>query len=79
LTPGLACVLTRWVPRRLLAATIEQAVVELGVPVVGRVPARAAVGHAAARRMPLACASPDGAVSLSYERLAGRLGAVIAR
>jgi chromosome partitioning protein len=75
----LAAILTRWAPRRVLGMAIADAVAELGVPILARVPARAAVGHAAAHRVPLAVTAPDGAVSLAYARLADRLVGVSAR
>jgi chromosome partitioning protein len=77
--PELGALITRWAAQRVMSIAIEQGVSTLGVPVLARVPARAAVGHAAARRSPLALSAPDGAVSLAYERLAERLSAVSAR
>jgi chromosome partitioning protein len=77
--PELITVLTRWAPARVMSQVIDEACIELGLPAVARVPARAAVGQAGAQRLPLAIAAPDGCVTLAYEQLADRLGAVIAR
>jgi chromosome partitioning protein len=74
--PRLVSVLTRWSPGRVLSGVIEATVTDLGVPVVGSVPARAAVGQAAAEHVPLAVSAPDHCVTLAYERIAATLAGV---
>jgi chromosome partitioning protein len=77
--PQLTTLLTRWAPGRVLSGVIEAAIAELDLPALARVPARAAVGQAGARHIPLALAAPDSCVTIAYERLADQLQAVIAR
>jgi hypothetical protein len=71
--PGLATLLTRWAPGRVLSAVIDAAVADLGLPPLVRVPTRAAVGQAGAQHIPLALSAPDGCVTLAYEQLAAEL------
>jgi chromosome partitioning protein len=71
--PAVESVLTRWSPLRMLSEVIEATVIDLGVAIAERIPARAIVGQAAAEHIPLAMASPDNCVTLAYERLADRL------
>ncbi len=78
-TPQLRTLLTRWAPTRILSQVIDASIAELGMPALARIPARAAVGQAAAQRVPLAIASPDSAVTIAYEHLAEQLTGVIAR
>ena len=77
--PQLRALLTRFTPARVMSQLIDAAVTDLGVSVAGRVPARAAVAHAGAERVPLAHRAPDSCVTLAYERVAEGIGAVIAR
>jgi chromosome partitioning protein len=77
--PDLAVVLTRWAPERVMSQLVHDAVVELGLPAAGAIPSRAAVAQAGAANIPLAILAPDGCVTLAYDRLAMRVGAVIAR
>jgi chromosome partitioning protein len=74
-TPELATLLTRWVTTRVLSQLVEQALVELNLPPLVKIPARAAVGQAGAEHVPLAVTAPDGCVALAYEQLVSRLGA----
>ena len=78
-SPQLAVVLTRWSAQRVLSAAIEDAVNQLGVPILARVPARTLVGHAAAQRTPIGMIAPDSAVTLAYESLLDQLSAGSAR
>lgn len=73
--PDLLTILTRWAPSRVMSQVVEASLDDLGLPVVAKVPSRAAVGHAGAEHVPLAITSPDGCVALAYDRLADRLTA----
>ena len=70
-TPELVTLLTRWVPTRV----VEQALADLDLAPVVKVPARAAVGQAGAEHVPLTISAPDGCVAMAYEQLVSRLGA----
>jgi cellulose biosynthesis protein BcsQ len=67
--PELVTLLTRWVPTRVLSQVIEQALVDLDLAAVVKVPARAAVGQAGAEHVPLTVSAPGGCVALAYEQL----------
>jgi chromosome partitioning protein len=73
--PELVTLLTRWVPTRVLSQVIEQALVDLELAPVVKVPARAAVGQAGAEHVPLTVSAPDGCVAMAYEQLVLRLAA----
>jgi hypothetical protein len=73
--PELVTLLTRWVPTRVLRQVIEQALVDLDLAAVVKVPARAAVGQAGAEHVPLTVSAPAGCVALAYEQLVSRLAA----
>ena len=73
--PELLTLLTRFVPTRVLSQVIEQALADLDLAPVVKVPARAAVGQAGAERIPLAISAPDGCVAMAYEQLVSRLEA----
>ncbi|MGH2858750.1 MAG: ParA family protein [Solirubrobacteraceae bacterium] len=77
--PQLLTVLTRWVPSRIMSQVIDSSITDLGMPAVAKVPGRAGVGQAAAERLPIVLAAPDGCVALAYEHLADRLRVVISR
>jgi chromosome partitioning protein len=73
--PELVTLLTRWVPTRVLSQVVEQALADLDLAPVVKVPARAAVGQAGAEHVPLTISAPDGCVAMAYEQLVSRLGA----
>ncbi|MHB8660254.1 MAG: hypothetical protein ACYC91_20420 [Solirubrobacteraceae bacterium] len=73
--PELLTVLTRWAPTRVLSQIVAQALVDLDLPAIARVPARAAVGQAGAEHIPLAISAPDGCVAMAFEQLVSRLTA----
>jgi hypothetical protein len=73
--PELVTLLTRWVPTRVLSQVVEQALADLDLAPVVKVPARAAVGQAGAEDVPLTISAPDGCVAMAYEQLVSRLGA----
>ena len=75
--PRLAAVLTRWAPRRIISEVIDEALIELDLPPVARIPARAAVAQAAAAHVPLAVSARDSAVTLAYDRLIDHMAEVI--
>jgi chromosome partitioning protein len=71
--PDLASLITRWQPQRIMAALVEQALAELGLTPLARIPARAAVAQAGAERVPLSASAPDSPVALAYRALLERL------
>ncbi len=71
--PRLVSMLTRWQSNRILTDVVEEALVRLDLCPVGRIPARAIVGQAAAERVPLAIGAPDSAVAIAYERVLEQL------
>jgi len=73
--PTLPTLLTRWVPTRVLSQVIEQALADLDLAPVVKVPARAAVGQAGAEHVPLTISAPDGCVAMAYKQLVTRLTA----
>ncbi|MHB8657690.1 MAG: ParA family protein [Solirubrobacteraceae bacterium] len=73
--PELVTLLTRWVPTRVLSQVIEQALADLDLAAVVKVPARVAVGQAGAEHVPLAISAPDGCVAMTSEQLVSRLTA----
>jgi chromosome partitioning protein len=77
--PRLLPLLTRWAPRRIISEVIDQALIELDLAPVARIPARAAVALAAAAHVPLAVSARDGAVALAYDRLLDHMAEVVSR
>jgi chromosome partitioning protein len=77
--PELVTLLTRWTPGRVLSGLIASTLADLGMDASVRVPARSAVGHAGAARVPLAVGALDGCVALAHETLAERLVGVVVR
>jgi chromosome partitioning protein len=77
--PRLLALLTRWAPQRIMSEIIDQALIDLDLPPVARIPARAAVAQAAAAHVPLAVSARDSAVTLAYSRLADQIAEVINR
>lgn len=67
--PRLVALLTKWRAERIMTAVIENAVDQLDVPIRCRVPARAAIAHAAAHRVPLSLLAPDSGPAIAYEQL----------
>jgi chromosome partitioning protein len=74
--PRLLALLTRWQPQRIISELIDQALIELDLPPVPRIPARAAVAQAAAAHVPLAVSARDGAVTFAYDRLIDHMAEV---
>lgn len=62
-------------PTRVLSQVVEQALADLDLSPVVKVPARAAVGQAGAEHVPLTISAPDGCVAMAYEQLVTRLTA----
>jgi MinD-like ATPase involved in chromosome partitioning or flagellar assembly len=60
--------LTRWQPHRVLGEVVEGTLVELDLAPIGRIPARAIVGQAAADQLPVAISAPHSVVAIAYER-----------
>lgn len=77
--PRLLPLLTRWAPQRIISEVIDQALIELDLPPVARIPARTAVAQAAAAQVPLAVSARDGAVTLAYDRLVNHMAEVVSR
>jgi chromosome partitioning protein len=73
--PELVTLLTRWVPTRVLSQVVDQALADLDLAPVVKVPARVAVGQAGAEHVPLTISAPDGCVAMAYEQLVSRLAA----
>ena len=59
----------------MLSQVVEQALADLDLSPVVKVPARAAVGQAGAEHVPLTISAPDGCVAMAYEQLVTRLTA----
>jgi chromosome partitioning protein len=72
-TPGLAVILTKVRPRRVMGEMIDDAITSLGLEPVARIPDRTAVEQADVSRTPITIAAPDSAVALAYEQLADHL------
>jgi chromosome partitioning protein len=71
--PALAVILTKVRPRRVMGEMIDDAISDLGLSPVARIPDRTAVEQADVSRTPIAIAAADSAVALAYEKLADSL------
>jgi chromosome partitioning protein len=69
----LTAIVSKWRARRVMTDVVEQAVDALGVPVLLRVPKRAALHRAAVMRKPIAWVAPQSDATAAYRELARQI------
>jgi chromosome partitioning protein len=78
--PNLIPLITRWSPVRVSSRTVEDRLVEAGLPPMARIRLRSALmSQAAAAGIPVARLAPDSAVAIAYSQLVELLASPVAR
>jgi chromosome partitioning protein len=78
--PNLIPLITRWSPGRISSRTVEDRLVQAGLPPAARIRLRSAlVSEAAAAGIPVARLAPDSAVTIAYSQLVELLASPVAR